>query len=86
MKTWLPLAVAVVLNAGGNVLLKIGAKTVSPLAENASMWAKVANFLNAASVVAIILFAANVIAYRKALDVSAFRSHTRSWCRWAWPW
>ena len=68
MKAWLPLALALVLNAGENVLLKIGAKTTSPLAEDASMWAKVANFLNAATVIGIFLFAANVIAYRKALD------------------
>ena len=68
MRVWLPLAVALVLNAGGNVFLKIGANTAWPLAENASLCARVANFLNIATVIGIALFAANVIVYRKALN------------------
>ena len=68
IQKWLPLAIALVLNAAANVMMKVGAQTAGPLATDASLWAKVANFLNAATVVAIALFAANVIAYRKALD------------------
>jgi len=68
IQKWLPLAIALVLNAAANVMMKVGAKTAGPLATDASLWAKVSNFLNAATVVAIALFAANVIAYRKALD------------------
>ena len=65
---WLPLAIALVLNAAANVMLKVGAKTAGALATDASLWAKVINFLNMATVLAIVLFAANVIVYRKALD------------------
>lgn len=68
IQKWLPLAIALVLNAAANVMMKVGAKTATPLATEASLWAKACNFLNAATVVAIMLFAANVIAYRKALD------------------
>lgn len=68
MHKWIPLVVALVLNAGANVLMKVGANAAGPLGDNASLWAKVANFLNAATILAIVLFAANVLAYRKALD------------------
>ena len=68
MHKWTPLIIALVLNAGANVLMKVGANTASPLGDNASFWAKITNFLNAATVLAILLFAANVLAYRKALD------------------
>ena len=68
MQKWIPLIVALVLNAGANVLMKVGANNASPLIANASLWTKVANFLNAATIMAIVLFAANVLAYRKALD------------------
>ena len=68
MHKWIPLIVALVLNAGANVLMKVGANTAGPLSDNASSWARTANFLNAATILAIVLFAANVLAYRKALD------------------
>ena len=68
MHKWIPLVIALVLNAGANVLMKVGANTAGPLSDNASVWAKVAGFLNAATILAIVLFAANVLAYRKALD------------------
>ena len=68
MHKWIPLIVALVLNAGANVLMKVGANTAGPLNDNASSWARIANFLNAATILAIVLFAANVLAYRKALD------------------
>ena len=68
IQKWLPLAIALVLNATANIMMKVGAQTAGPLATDASLWAKVSNFLNAATVVAIALFAANIIAYRKALD------------------
>ena len=68
MHKWIPLVIALVLNAGANVLMKVGANSAGPLSDNASPWARVANFLNAATILAIFLFAANVLAYRKALD------------------
>ena len=68
MHKWTPLLIAMVLNAGANVLMKVGANTAGTLGDNASLWAKAANFLNVATILAIVLFAANVLAYRKALD------------------
>ena len=68
MHKWIPLIVALVLNAGANVLMKVGANTARPLTDTASLWAKITNFLNVATILAIVLFAANVLAYRKALD------------------
>ncbi|MDP6633386.1 MAG: SMR family transporter [Phycisphaerae bacterium] len=68
MHKWIPLIVALVLNAGANVLMKVGANSADQLSENASSWARITNFLNAATILAIVLFAANVLAYRKALD------------------
>ena len=68
MHKWIPLVIALVLNAGANVLMKVGANAAGPLSDNASPWARIANFLNAATILAIVLFAANVLAYRKALD------------------
>jgi multidrug transporter EmrE-like cation transporter len=68
MHKWIPLIVALVLNAGANVLMKVGANTAGPLSDNSSLWARITNFLNAATILAIVLFAANVLAYRKALD------------------
>jgi small multidrug resistance pump len=68
MHKWIPLVVALVLNAGANVMMKVGANNAITLGENASLWSRVTNFLNAATILAIVLFAANVLAYRKALD------------------
>jgi len=68
MHKWIPLVIALVLNAGANVMMKVGANAAGPLSDNASPWARIANFLNAATILAIVLFAANVLAYRKALD------------------
>jgi small multidrug resistance pump len=68
MHKWIPLIAALVLNAGANVLMKVGANNASPLSASASLAGKIANFLNGATILAIVLFAANVLAYRKALD------------------
>jgi len=68
MHKWIPLVIALVLNAGANVLMKVGANTARTLGDNPSPWARITNFLNAATILAIVLFAANVLAYRKALD------------------
>ncbi len=67
-RVWLPLVIALVLNAGANVLLKIGAKTRGPLGTEAGLWQRTVHFLNAATAAAIVLFAANVLVYRKALE------------------
>jgi len=68
MHKWLALIIALVLNAAANVLMKVGANTAQDLSANASFVAKTLNFLNLATVVGIVLFAANVLVYRKALD------------------
>jgi len=68
MHKWIPLIIALVLNAGANVLMKVGANSARTLGENASFWGRVANFLNFATIMAIVLFAANVLAYRRALE------------------
>jgi len=68
MRIWIPLAVALVLNAAANVLMKVGANTAETLARDASVVAKARNFLNIATMAGILLFAANVIFYRMALS------------------
>ena len=68
MHKWIPLIVALVLNAGANILMKVGANNSGTLVDNASLWARITNFMNVAMIAAIVLFAANVLAYRKALD------------------
>lgn len=65
---WLPLFVALTLNAAANVLMKVGARQAVELPADAGTVARVANFLNAATLIGIVLFAANVLVYRKALD------------------
>jgi len=68
IRIWLPLIVALLLNATANVMLKVGSKAAKPLGAEASFAEKFFNFLNPITIVAIGLFAANIIAYRKALD------------------
>jgi len=68
IRIWLPLVIALVLNAAANVLMKVGSKTASALPAGAPLWQRLANFLNLATLVGILLFAANVLFYRKALD------------------
>ena len=67
MRIWIPLAVAMFLNAAANVLMKVGANTTGSLAQDASFMARVCSFLNVATTLGIALFAANVIFYRLAL-------------------
>jgi len=68
LKHWVPLAIALVLNAAANVLMKIAAVTATPAATDASLVTKARSFLNLLTVLAIGLFAANVLFYRKALE------------------
>ena len=68
LRIWAPLVLALVLNAAANIMMKIGSKAAPQLAEGASVSDRIAAFLNAATVVGIALFAANVLVYRKALD------------------
>lgn len=65
---WLALIVALVLNASANILLKVGARTARPAAPEAGIVERALAFLNWPTVLAICVFAANVLAYRKALD------------------
>ncbi len=67
MKHWVLLGIALTLNASANVLLKVGSKLSDPEATG-SVWAKLINFLNWPTLLGIVLFAANVLVYRKALD------------------
>jgi small multidrug resistance pump len=65
---WVPLVIALVLNAAANVLLRIGAvKQQSPGSEE-SLVAKGAAFLNATTIIAMALFGMNLLFYRKALE------------------
>lgn len=68
MKAWLFLTAALLLNSFANILMKVGAATQKTLAEDASFFSKAVNFLNIATLAGIILFAGNVLLYRKALD------------------
>ena len=68
MGKWIPLVIALLCNAGANVLMKIGSRTAGPIEDQAPVAAKLVNFFNAATIWAIALFAANVLVYRKALD------------------
>ncbi len=68
MSAWIPLFVALLLNAAANVLMKVGARTEIAVPDQASLLAKTLAFLNLATVIGIVLFAANVLVYRKALD------------------
>ncbi len=69
MQKWLPLTIALVLNAAANVLMKVGANTAKTLSDSATVLDRTLNFLNVATLVGILLFAANVLIYRKSLDV-----------------
>lgn len=64
---WTFLIVALVLNASANILLKVGAMQSRELASDASLMTKALNFLNIATCMGIVLFAGNVLVYRKAL-------------------
>jgi multidrug transporter EmrE-like cation transporter len=68
MAKWIPLIIALVLNAGGNVLLKVGARVAARGEDATTLVSRTLNFLNAPTVCGIVLFAANVLVYRKALD------------------
>jgi multidrug transporter EmrE-like cation transporter len=67
---WAFLIFALVMNAGASVVLKVGSKIAenSPLADDASFLEKVCHFLNVPTVIAICMFAVNVLAYRRALN------------------
>lgn len=68
MGVWIPLLVALLFNAAANVLMKIGSRTEVPVPAEAPLLAKTLAFMNVATVIGIVLFAANVLVYRKALD------------------
>ncbi len=65
---WVPLVVALVLNAAANVLMKVGARVARDLPPDAGAVERGLQFLNLPTLVGIALFAANVLVYRKALD------------------
>lgn len=67
LRQWIPLIIALVLNAAANVLLKVGATVEKPAADSASLVSKVLGFLNAVTLVALFLFGLNILFYRKAL-------------------
>jgi len=61
---------AMVMNAAASVLLKVGSKLAArnPLTAQAGLLQRTFHFLNLPTVIAILLFAVNVLAYRRALD------------------
>jgi multidrug transporter EmrE-like cation transporter len=67
---WFFLLFAMTVNAGASVLMKIGSKWAErhPLGENPGLVEKGFHFLNVPTLIAIVLFAVNVLAYRRALD------------------
>jgi len=70
MQKWIFLGIALVLNAAANVLMKVGAvqEKAARLGADATFMQKALNFLNVATVAGIVLFAGNVLVYRKSLD------------------
>ena len=71
MQPWLWLTGALVMNAAANIMLKIGSnlgKVAGDPGAGASLLAKGMHFLNWPTLTGLILFAANVLVYRKALD------------------
>ncbi len=64
------LVFAMVVNAGASVLLKIGSRQAgqNPLTAEAGLIERVFHFLNFPTLLAIVFFAVNVLAYRRALD------------------
>lgn len=68
MDRWLLLVVALVLNAAANVLMKIGANRGLQLPLDTGLSDRLLNFLNWPTLLAILCFAANVLAYRRALE------------------
>jgi multidrug transporter EmrE-like cation transporter len=68
MNRWYILVLALILNAGANILLKLGAKTPAVSAASSGYLARVLAFCNGPTVWGIVLFAANVLVYRKALE------------------
>ncbi len=68
MHSWWALTIALILNAMANVLMKIGANRGGQLAAESNLTAKLADFLNWPTLLAIFCFAANVLVYRRALQ------------------
>jgi len=68
LRAWLPLTIALVLNASANVLMKVGSQVAKGRPPGEGLVGGVFHFLNAATLAGIVLFAANVLVYRKALD------------------
>jgi len=68
IRAWLPLIIALVLNASANVLMKVGSQVAKARPAAEGLGGGVCHFLNAATIAGIVLFAANVLVYRKALD------------------
>ena len=56
------------MNAAANILMKVGSRTAQAIPPNAPVWSKTLNFLNLATSLGLVLFACNVLFYRKALD------------------
>jgi len=67
---WFFLLFAMTVNAAASVMMKVGSKVAEgkPLADDAGLVDRTFHFLNVPTILAIVLFAVNVLAYRKALD------------------
>lgn len=67
---WFFLLFAMAVNAGASILMKVGSRVAerNPIGEDAGLVEKGIHFLNLPTLIAIVLFAVNVLAYRRALD------------------
>ncbi len=67
---WFFLLFAMTVNAGASVLMKVGSKwgVQHPLSKDPGLAERGAHFMNMPTVIAIVLYALNIVAYRKALD------------------
>jgi multidrug transporter EmrE-like cation transporter len=71
MKYWVFLFTALLVNSAANIILKKGAQepaVLSSAAPNGGLIGTLLSFLNISTIVAILLFACNIVFYRKALS------------------
>ena len=71
LKYWLFLGIALVVNSAANIILKKGAQDTSSIASavpKGGLIGALLSFLNVSTILAIFLFACNILFYRKALS------------------
>lgn len=68
MRDWIFLFVALLFNVFANILMKAGAIHEKHTAIGAPLHTRIHHFMNTETILSILLFAANVVLYRKALS------------------